>query len=76
MNLCQTSLCLRLSFPICMSVASYERNFFEMKINKRYSLINRGWKLTNVLNLNMNIEYEYAKIIFDKFSEVNFRKRN
>ena len=74
MNLCQTSLCLRLSFPICMSVASYERNFFEMKINKRYSLINRGWKLTNVLNLNMNIEYEYAKIIFDKFSEVNFRK--
>ena len=59
-----------------MSVASYERNFFEMKINKRYSLINRGWKLTNVLNLNMNIEYEYAKIIFDKFSEVNFRKRN
>ena len=74
MNLCQTSLCLRLSFPICMSVASYERNFFEMKINKRYSLINRGWKLTNVLNLNMNIEYEYAKIIFDKISEVNFRK--
>ena len=74
MNLCQTSLCLRLSFPICMSVASYERNFIEMKINKRYSLINYGWKLTNVAIFC--IEYEYAKIIFDKFSEVNFRKRN
>lgn len=48
MNLCQTSLCLRLSFPICMSVASCERNFFDMKISKKHSLINYAWRLTNL----------------------------
>lgn len=51
-----------------------KETFFEMKINKRYSLINYGWKLTNVAIFS--IEYEYAKIIFDKFSEVNCRKRD
>lgn len=45
-----------------------------MKINKRPSLINYEWRLTNTAIFS--IKYEYAKVSFDKFAEVNFTKRN